>query len=621
MHLVRLILLVTFLAASFSNYGQNKEIADSCLNVLAKGKIENDSVRFALLLTVAYNQIEPDSVIFYSDHLIEQAQAKKNSYFLTRGYYCKSIGLNQKSDNAKAIELLIMSLNTAQNDESSQAVSYSQMGNIYISMDNPAMGIKCYRQAIQIFEKKNNKVGLSNVSLNLGSAYLRENKQDSALIFYKFCDSISTITQNEISAAYAKGNIGIILAKQSNYDAAAANLKVSCQILQKKGHHQAFISFALWLSIIEMKMNNNPNALFYANECLFLAKRYNLKEQIRDSYEQLSKIYETQGRYKESNAALRNYYSYNDSIINTETITKIANLRTEFEVGQKQAELDAMTEKEHFKTRLAWALSLGFAVVVVLLVAVYRNFRTNNRLARQLGNQKQQLETANHTKDRFFSVISHDLRGPIGSLGNLAVLAQAATQEGNNEDTKQYLSLLEQHTKNVEALLDNLLHWSVSQKGAYQIHKELVDINELIKGIIDIYLPIASAKGIELLYPNPQKGLTVAIDVNSWAVILRNLINNALKFTHIGGKVEIKASLASNSLEIEVRDTGVGMDKQTKESLFTTPVNQPQWGTQNEKGMGIGLSLVKDFVELNQGTVYLESEVGKGTAFRVTVPL
>jgi signal transduction histidine kinase len=616
-------IVVLIFSYSFLVTAQNKQIADSCRMLLINDKTGNDSTWFVLMSKVAFNQTNPDSIIYYSDILIDRALQKNNSTFSAKGYYLKSIGLIQQSKSDIALELLIKCINEASKNNNEKLIANAnvQMGNVYSSMNNYDYSISCYLKAIELMQKQDAPSALAAVFLNLGSDYTYLCKKDSALHYFTLSDSLYSLLNDKLSGAYAKGNIGIILAERQLFDSAWVYLSASHHILLGEEHYQAAISYRIWLSFIKQKQNRLFEAYNLAASSLVLAKEQGLKEQIRDSYEQLASIHTSMGQYQKANEALVQYYAYRDSIVNTETITQMANLRTEFEVGQKQAELDAMAENERFKTLIAWILLAALSSVAVLLLIVYRHNRHNKRLLAQLKIQKAELELANETKDRFFSVISHDLRGPMGAIGNLVLLANDALVNEEMAELRSLLNMMGENSREVESLLNNLLHWSVGQRGAYQKHFDTINFSQLVNNVISIYTPIAIAKGIELTFLPSQPNHLVVTDPNSWAVIVRNLVNNAIKFTHTGGKVKITVSQRDNLLVLQVSDTGIGMEASVVDNLFKSAVNRPQWGTNYEKGMGIGLSLIKDFVDINEGKIEVASVLGNGTVFTVTIPV
>jgi signal transduction histidine kinase len=590
----------------------------------------NDSIRLELIMESIYCQNNPDSIISLSEQLIKVASQCSNSLYLAKAYYYKGCGLKLLSKYKDAIDAQFACIHYATDADQDLiiACSYLEVGYVYSSLKNRNQAISFFNKGIKMLNFLNNDLVIAGAYLNLGGEYLSRGDLDSSLIYFQNSGKVYQRISDYIGYAYARGNIGIVLAKKNNFDTARIELLASCERLKENRNTQVFTSFRLWLSIIEFRSNNFLIALRYVNEALRVALENNLKDQIRDSYEQLSSIYTAMGRYKEANEALKNYYAYRDSIVNTETITKIANLRTEFEVGQKQKELDKMAETDRFKTRVTWALSLLLGGVVVLLLVVYRNYRVNRRLLVVLDAQKQeterqklQLEEVIAAKDRLFSVVAHDLRGPIGALGNLVILANDALANNELADLQSLLMLMGESNREVEALLNNLLHWSIGQRGAYQKKVESVDFNRLVNSVISVYSTVAFAKGVHIQFNQQYSEHQIDTDLNSWAVIVRNLINNAVKFTHLGGVVEVAAFQRDEMLELEISDTGIGMDPDFARNLFSATVHQSQWGTNREKGLGIGLSLVKDFVDLNGGTIIVNSVLGKGTSFKVAIPV
>jgi signal transduction histidine kinase len=270
---------------------------------------------------------------------------------------------------------------------------------------------------------------------------------------------------------------------------------------------------------------------------------------------------------------------------------------------------------------MKWYLMVAFLVVSTLLVLVYRNFKKSRRLTRLLKTQKEELEMANAAKDRLFSVVAHDLRSPIGAIGNLVFLANDAMLSNDDEGLRHILNLMGNSNKQVEVLLNNLLHWSVSQRGAFNKNDVEFDFNQLVHEVMAIYRPIAHAKGIELVYNPINESMLIKSDSNCWAVILRNLLNNAIKFTHTSGTVTLALARNGSHLYLTVSDNGIGMAADVVNSLFESPVAESTWGTNREKGMGLGLSLVKEFVDLNNGTIQISSKHGEGSSFVVSIPV
>lgn len=623
--------IALFFIFTFTNcFSQNKYIADSCWRLYVDERTVGDSLRLSLLAKVSFNQTNPDSIVFYSELLINEAFAKANNLFLAKGYYYKGIGLRGLSRFEEALASQIRSHEHAMlcNNDIFLACIDIETANIYSAIGNHIYAINYYKRSIFNLRELNDNKIIASAYYNLGGEYIPCSKLDSALYYFRLSEKAYKLSYDMNGTAYAKGSIGIIYAKMNYLDSAQLLILSAVQTLKAEKQCQSIVSYVLWLAIIKQKLGDLNNALEYANNALEIANEYGLKDKIRDSYDQLANVYAAMGRYKEANEALKNYYAYRDSIVNTETITKIANLRTDFEVGQKQAELDVVRAQDSFKTKVAWFLAVVLLAVVVFLYIIYRHFRYGQRLAvllkRQNHERQQQkiaLEAAVAAKDRLFSVVAHDLRGPIGAMGNLVILANDAMANSEWGDLQSILIMMGDSNREVENLLNSLLYWSIGQRGTYTTKVESVDFTRLVQSVIDVYLPIAFAKGVHISFVPQYEEHLIETDLNSWAVIVRNLVNNAVKFTHLGGVVTVSAQQHPDYLALKVSDTGIGMDPEFAQNVFAASVNQSQWGTASEKGLGIGLSLVKDFVSMNGGQISVESQVGLGTTFTVTMPV
>jgi signal transduction histidine kinase len=237
-----------------------------------------------------------------------------------------------------------------------------------------------------------------------------------------------------------------------------------------------------------------------------------------------------------------------------------------------------------------------------------------------LKNREIELTDLNATKDKFFSIISHDLRGPIGALKNLLDMMASDYDSFTKEEAVEFLTLMKDSTVNLFALLENLLIWSRSQRGLDEIHLENVDLFNIVKGIISVLKLGAEGKSIELISTIEPETFVFA-DANQITTIIRNLISNAIKFTQNGGKIEVGIVKSSDDYSIiYIKDNGVGMDEKIRDKLFRIDASITSVGTAGEKGTGLGLILCKEFVEKHGGKIWVESEEDKGSTFYFSLP-
>jgi len=239
----------------------------------------------------------------------------------------------------------------------------------------------------------------------------------------------------------------------------------------------------------------------------------------------------------------------------------------------------------------------------------------------ELEQQKHQLAELNASKDKFFSIISHDLRSPFNSLLGFAQLLSDNLDHYTLDETRQKVDRIRQSSENLYALLENLLTWSRIQRGAMEHDPEEIPLDDIVEETMDLFLSKAEEKQIEMAHAIPDTMMVYA-DYNMLHTVIRNLLSNAMKFTPAGGRIDIMANTHNKSLvELAVTDTGTGMKAEDLNKLFRIDVQFTNVGTSGEKGTGLGLSLCKDLVEKNGGRIWVESEFGKGTTFRFTLPM
>lgn len=237
----------------------------------------------------------------------------------------------------------------------------------------------------------------------------------------------------------------------------------------------------------------------------------------------------------------------------------------------------------------------------------------------QLTEQNQALHEANASKDKFFSLIAHDLRNPFNTLLSLAGLLKDELSLYTMEEIEHYIHRIYQAAEHSYTLLENLLEWSRSQTGKIPFMPQTAYLKLLLHESIRPLEQHAHDKGISIVV-DMAENLACSADIRMLSTIIRNLISNAVKFTASGGTITINGIEDDGSVHICVCDTGIGMKPEYVNQLFRIDVHHSTPGTADEKGSGLGLILCKEFVEKHGGTIHVESEIGKGSCFTVTLP-
>jgi signal transduction histidine kinase len=257
-----------------------------------------------------------------------------------------------------------------------------------------------------------------------------------------------------------------------------------------------------------------------------------------------------------------------------------------------------------------------------LIKSVILNVRdiTDRKKAEQaLRESEARLNELNITKDRFFMIIGHDLKTPFNSILGISNLIVEKIRDHDYEGLDEYASLIQESSQRAMDLLNNLLEWSQAQTGRIQFHPENINLETAVNNVMKLLENAAHQKSISILKKIPAN-LTIFADRPMIHTILSNLIANGIKFTNPGGKIIISTDQKDNELIVSITDNGVGIKKEDLDKLFRLESNYSKSGTNQEVGTGLGLLLCKEFVEMHQGKIMVESELGKGSRFNFSIP-
>jgi len=248
----------------------------------------------------------------------------------------------------------------------------------------------------------------------------------------------------------------------------------------------------------------------------------------------------------------------------------------------------------------------------------YRDITERKQTEKKLKEQTKRLHELNTTKDKFFTIIAHDLKGPFSAIQGLTDILASSYNVLSEEERLNCIQLLGTSSTSTYKLLENLLEWARLQRGLIEIKKEKLNLKKLIDESTEPYSHNAAQKEITIS-KNVPTDLSIMADDNSIKTIIRNLFNNAIKYTPDKGLVEIDALRSGNVIEVSIKDSGIGMTPDVISKLFRIEESQSRLGTNNENGTGIGLILCNDLIIKNGGQIWVESEAEKGSTFRFSV--
>jgi signal transduction histidine kinase len=367
------------------------------------------------------------------------------------------------------------------------------------------------------------------------------------------------------------------------------------------------------------------------NEVLTVAEELNARSIQISVLEELSKLEESRGDFRKSLSYFKQYNSLHDSLFSRELLDQTFKYQLQFLVDTKDNEIDALNQVNELRQAeisrqhlLRNVIIVVFLLTIGLLYLVYRSNRRKQQLNNlllahqsELERRSLELEELNKLKDKFFSIISHDLRSPINSLaGVLNLMEKNGVSPQELPELTRELRLQFNHTKN---LITNLLSWAMLQMDKIAIKMESLDLRRLVD---ENFVLASSMTSKQMnLVNDVDAGTMIFADQNMFNLIIRNLVMNAIKFTEPGGQVRVSSEARGSDVIVMVEDTGIGISPEVQKILMSKEnSNYTTRGTMNEKGTGLGISLCKEFIERNNGRMWLVSTVNKGTTFFVSVP-
>jgi|GEM_PF-5918966 len=547
----------------------------------------------------------------------------------------------------------VLNLRITLNDKNEIAKSYNALGDFFKQQNNLHKALEYYLSSFENCEQGKNIKGLGISMNNIANIYYLLGDYDKSLEFHQRAEKIigKTGSLKEIGISY-KG-LGLVNSAIGNYQQSLSFLSKAKAIFHEINSLPLYAETMYDIAEINFNQQKYDSALYYWKETERLGKQIESNTLLLDTYQALSQL---QLKINTNDEDLRFYFEkytlLADSLNLQENKSQILQLQAKFDHELFQKLLNEVedeknqTEQELADTEIQMfylILMFGTALLLVFLVFFfYRKSKKTSRILRshneiihnqnshlkslneELAESKQNLEKINETKDKLFAIISHDVRSPLTSLNGLLDIITHSAEEMSTKELNMFFENLKNRVDVVTSFLDNLLKWARFQDDTIKVKKTTFVICNIVERVANLYKEQADQKGIKIKIDNinHQVGdLFVIADENMVEFILRNLLANAIKFTHPKNEIEISLYKKDDFVEISIKDYGVGMTPEECTNLFDFKKQVSKKGTSSETGTGLGLILCKEFVEKNNGEIKVKSEYEKGSTFIFTLPL
>jgi len=592
-------------------------------------------------LAHAFYGINADSAFFYARNAINFAEKTGYGRGESEGFRMLGNTYEMQGDYARMLDSYYRSLKVADSigDNRLIAKANSNIALFYKQEGEYEEAQKIMEKVSESFKKSGDSAESSLVLADLSDLAYRRRQYSLALRLGEQALEAAGRMKDEPAVATYNNAIGKILAAQGDYPGALSHYQRSLAFYRESDEKLGLTSTTNLLAQVYLSQKDYPQALRYAELSLGLSRQLHRKQEIHEAAKVLADIYEAKGDDRRALAYYKLYKDYSDSLFNDQSRKQVVAMAARYDFEKKESNLreDAAKKEALYQRRLrkdSQQISITVGVIVFLSLLAFILLRSrmvnrrNNQVLREknekieeqkeaLEHQAVQLLLNNQQKDKLFSIVAHDLRGPLNSLkGLLDFLKEKQLSE---QEISGMLAELSRNVDSSSELVGNLLFWASSQLDGIVVKPVVMPLGPLVHDTLALFAHQAKEKKVELREAMDSAPEAYA-DKDMVQVVIRNLVSNAIKFCRPGDCVTIYSNRVGDEIEIRVADNGIGMKEDALERIrrresFTS------YGTAKEKGTGLGMLLCQEFTAANNGRFRVESEWGKGTCCYFTIPV
>lgn len=575
---------------------------------------------------ISYNRNEEIKALEYFNASIQSCRLSHNFKIMGSSYSMMGTIFRINGLYDRAIEYTINSKLNYEKAGFSEGNAWDAyiLGRIYSDLKLPKKALEYFHEALEIYTKQasidGNEDGVAICYEQIGLLNLDSGNFEEAKKYIDNTLKIYSVRKSKYGLSNSHKNLGLVEYSMGNYDLAEKYLNESLKIKNEVGDLLSLPTIYEYLGLCLIGKGQLNEGFKSLNRGLTLAISNNQKKIQLNIYSKLTEVYLSINDLKNAIICQKKQIEIQDLILSGAANIKIEQLQAIYEIDkqngqiielEKQNEINSLIIKQHRTSQLL--MIIGIFIAFLISISIYWFYN-------KIRHKNLELKETNAAKDKLFAIIAHDLRGPTGNLASFLEHLNDTFNDHSPKELKEILLSLYKSAENVSVLLENLLIWAQSQLNKIQFHPSELKLADVI---------LNSIKGLKQSADNKQVNITLELndqifvlaDPNMVQTIVRNLLSNAIKFTHRGGSVNIRTEIKNmNNVSISVIDNGVGIEKSSLPKIFDISNKLHTSGTENEKSTGLGLMIVKDFVEKNKGTITIDSEKGKGTIVSFTLP-
>ncbi len=614
-----------------SNFDKSLEYLEQALKIFTEiGDLKQQAICMEQIANVLGTRSDNAKAITYFDKALKvytdlgataemiSLQQNKSIIYYQQGQYSKTLSCLQA-----ALKLVDQT-----GDKSALPGIQTTLGNLYMRLGDYSTASTHFLKAEATEKSSGNQFGLSQCIVNTANVYNLMGKKSLALEKYQSALELQSIVKDPKTTAICLTNIGSVYLDQADYEKSYQALTQASQIATE---HNLPDLIASNNSLMATLISTAPNE-FLKQKGIALASKYTLAENkyqsslkiyqesndlpgVATSWDKLRRLYDKLGNSDKAYSAYQNYVLFRDSTAGEAVKNQITRKEMEFEFEKERVQKQSAYEAGLNRQKLIQTgLGIGLGLLAIILILAARAYRSKQKSNTLITAQNEKLEVLNQTKDKLFNIIGHDLRKPAMSFRGIAKKVNYLIKTNDVATLNQYGHEIEKNANDMNGLIDNLLGWSLLQKDGIKLRPVNLNLFHAIADTIDLLQDIATEKQIKISNNVPES-LMINVDEHSLKIILRNLVHNAIKFTPNGGEIHFSSVTENQTIQLRIRDTGVGMTAGELSEIFKFQAGTSTRGTENEKGTGLGLYIVDQWAKLNKIKLLATSEKGRGTTF------
>lgn len=528
-----------------------------------------------------------------------------------------------------AVALLLLLPHIASGEGKISSASHNcnkviENAELYSHLNNNPKALELLQDQLKLCK---DSVMQSYLNYKIGIVYMRDGQFDRAIPYLNKFKKFKASHGDSVGIVEADIALGKYYYHQKDFSNATTTVFQALNEMPHDVDNELKANAFIVLAEVGLETKSFSEAKSYAKKALAISSNIHSEELKVRCFCVLSALYEKMGDYKSALYYKNKSVHIQDSLLKSQTLQLLSiqtsvNTKTKDVVEEpieitEVSSLDLLTGVEdENKTVYIISLSLLFLFALIFFIL----FRSKVILSKTLKSKNEELERLNATKDKFFSIIAHDLKSPFNSLMGFSEVLSLQVESKSQREIMEYSRSIHNSTRKLYSLVETLLQWSRTQLGTTEYKPEKIDVKILAINIVSILKINAEEKDI-VISVNVGNEMIAWADKDLFSAVLRNLVSNAIKFSRVGSVITVAGKTKGKNIEISVTDTGVGISKENLQKIFRVDTNISTAGTLNEKGTGLGLVLCKEFVEINKGTISAESRLEKGSTFKFTVPL